>query len=50
VAYLKSPDPRSKTEERERLDAHSEKLCDEEVAELVDVDGNTEDEDDGKNY
>ena len=45
---LKSPDPRTETEERVRLDAHSEQLGDNEMAELVDIDGNTQNKNDGK--
>jgi hypothetical protein len=44
---LKSPDPRPETEERVGIDAHSEKLGDDKVAKLVNIDGNTENENDG---
>jgi hypothetical protein len=48
MSDLETPHPRTKAEERIRLDAHPEQFRDEEVAELVDIDRNTEDENDGE--
>src|SRR5206468_4005438 len=47
VAKLDAPNSRPQTEERICLDAHPKELCDDEMAELMDVDGNAQDKNNG---